>query len=189
MKIKIFLLVGLISLLGFVNCFGPFKKEEKNKEAENLLLLEVASTEELEINGTWEYKEQNITVTSKFSAQKSLLGGTKGNLNVKYVFNNQPQESESFIVDFNNQTKTLFVKVLGEFQSDCNGNDVTGEEGVECYVRYVWTISNDYLYICPTSTNKGSLEEAKNDPTTADPNNLTSGCPGLLFWINYGSRQ
>lgn len=189
MKNKIFI-VGLISLWGFVSCIGPFKKEEENKDIENLVLLEVASRETLEINGTWKLTQQfmqyTITLTSRIFAQKSLLTGTEGSFNLKLesdVPNLSNTEEQYNIVDFNNQTRTFYIKETNEPQGvDCNGNDTRGEVGVECYRRIQWTISyisallDDGLFICLTA-NKSTLEEAKNDPTTANPDNLISGCP------------
>jgi len=84
------------------------------------------------------------------------------------------------IVEFDNNTKTLYVKGINESDYvDCNGNGTYGERGVECYSRIVWTKYNNKYYYCEVVYGKGSLEQAKSDPTTADSTDPENrGCGG-----------
>lgn len=174
MREKNIFLVSLLVLGFLASCFGPFNKEEENKDVENLILLEIASKEFLEINGTW---KDNYNTQHQIFAEKSLSTGTNGYWNTSSNFGN----SERTIVEFDTILKTLYVKTSNEpGYADCNGNGTKGETGVKCYSRMVWTNYNNKYYYCEIVFNKATLEEAKNDPATAnssDPDN--SGCGGF----------
>jgi len=95
------------------------------------------------------------------------------------------------IVEFDNNTKTLYVKGIKEPSwADCNGNGTYGERGVECYSRVVWTKYNNDYYYCEIVYNKGSLEQAKSDPATADSSNPASGGCGVLSfpWTKFDQK-
>jgi len=92
------------------------------------------------------------------------------------------------IVEFDNNTKTLYVKGIKEPSwADCNGNGINGEPGVECYSRIVWTKYNNDYYYCEIVYNKGSLEQAKSDTTTANSSSLASGCGGFS-WTKFDQK-
>ena len=176
----------LIAFGLLVNCFGlgtDKKNSGLDKNAENLLLadyLNNTKVEYLEINGLWKdefnffhyiYAEKN-----SFSGLYGFWGGL----------------INPVIVEFDNNTKTLYVKgigepIFGEYSADCNGNGIGGEPGVECYSRIVWTKYNNDYYYCEIVYNKGSLEEAKRDSTTADSSNLASGCGGFS-WTKFDQK-
>lgn len=184
MKLKIFLIAGLISLLGFVNCIGPFKKEEKKGLLENpavlVLALNQSQSENMEINGTW----ISNFFTYTFSATKSPSTGTTGTFEGKDPGNTLIRSGS--IVDFNNQNKT-FISRYNENSVDCNGNGNQTDEGV-CFNRFRWVISSGTLYICEEVKDKASLDAVNNDTTSANPDDLNNGCRGI-GWENLGTKQ
>lgn len=177
--------VNLI-IWGFLaSCFGPFKankEDDKNKDAENFVLLELASHEFLEINGKW---QDNFNTTHEIFAEKSILTETNGHWNTSSSYGN----SNRSIVKFDNTTKTLYVKANDEPSwADCNGNGTKGETGVPCYSRIVWTSYNNKYYYCEIVYNKASLAEAEGDTTTADSSNPdSSGCGGFS-WTRFDTQ-
>ncbi len=178
---NLFLLLFILGF-GIVNCTGISKENKDGKldeNTENLLLLDYlnkTSVEFLEINGYW---KDNWNVYHKIYAQKSYLGTTgfwEGLIN-------------RIIVQFDNSTRTLYVKGINEPSwADCNGNGTQGENNVECYSRIVWTKFNDFYYYCEIVYNKGSLEEAKSDPTTADATNPDTGGCGGFSWTKFEQK-
>ena len=170
----------LIAFGLLVNCFGlgtDKKNSGLDKNAENLLLadyLNNTKVEYLEINGKW---KDNWNTYHYIYAEKNSFSGLYGFWGGLI---------NPVIVEFDNNTKTLYVKGIGEpnygdlYSADCNGNGINGEPGVECYSRIVWTKYNNYYYYCEIVYNKGSLVQAKSDPTTADSSNPESGGCGVL---------
>lgn len=167
----------------FVNCFGNIQKNKKDKldeTGENLLLLDYlnkTNIEFLEINGSW---KDNYSGYHQIYAEKNPISGVHGFWEGL---------TNKIIVEFDNSSKTLYVKGINEPSwADCNGNGTNGENGVDCYSRIVWTKYNDSYYYCEIIYNKGSLDEAKNDPTTADASNPASGGCGGFFWTKLERR-
>ena len=186
MRVKNFFTI-LIAFGLLVNCSGLGKDKKDSgldKNAENLLLadyLNKTNVEYLEINGKWKDDFGSGIVYDIYAEKNALSGfqGFWGDFNYR------------IIVEFDNNTKTLYVKGIGEpnyggpFSADCNGNGISGEPGVECYSRIVWTKFNNDYYYCIVVYGKGSLEQAKNDPTTADSSNpASSGC-GNSPWTKF----
>ncbi len=182
MKKNLFLTI-LIGLWAFVNCknLGLDKNEEDlfDKKAETFLLLDDLNKtpELLEINGKW---KDNYNSYHKIFALKSSTYGTIGYWE---------GVTNPIIVEFDNITKTLYVKGINEpIWADCNRNGTNGESGVECYSRIVWTNYQDSFYFCEIVYNKGSLDEAKNDPTIANPTNpALSGCSSFP-WTKFTTK-
>jgi hypothetical protein len=174
MRLKNILTI-FIGLHLFVNCFGLGQQKNEGKwdeKQENLFLLDYlqkTSIEFLEINGKW---KDNFGGYHNIYAEKNPLSGLHGYW--EGLINR-------IIVEFDNSTKTLYVKSVKEPSwADCNGNGTNGQVGVECFSRIVWTKYNDAYYYCEIVYNKGSLEEAKNDPSTANSSNpSTGGCGGF----------
>ena len=172
MRVKNFFTI-LIAFGLFVNCLGLVtdkKDSGLDKNAENLLLadylnlannLNETKVEYLEINGKW---KDNFDGEHYIFAQKNAFLGFRGFWEVLYLdFNSY---TIRLIVEFDNNTKTLYVKEKNS-------------QGVEKYSRIVWTKYNNHYYYCEIVYNKGSLEEAKRDSTTADSSNPESGgCGG-----------
>ncbi len=188
MRLKLIFYVCLISLMGFVNCIGPFKEEKDSSEdLKNILLINELSTEYLEINGKWKFTPgqddpRPASIYSLFG-QKKAITGSEG-----YFFDGY---SFRYIVKFDNNTKTLIVKsiyepIFGIYQIDCNGNQIGGEFFVPCYSRIHWTKYNDKFYYCEAVYNKGSLEEAEQDPYTPNANNpeANNSC-GISNWTRF----
>ena len=183
MRVKNFFTI-LIAFGLLVNCLG-LGKDKKNsgldKNAEILLLadyLNKTNVEYLEINGKW--KDDSDYVYNIY-AEKNAFSGFQGFW-------------EDFtlrkIVEFDNNTKTLYVKGIGESDYvDCNGNGTYGERGVECYSRIVWTKYNNKYYYCEVVYGKGSLEQAKSDPKTADSSNPErNGACGRFPWTKFDQK-
>ena len=184
MRVKNFFTI-LIAFGLLVNCSGLGKDKKDSgldKNAENLLLadylnlannLNETKVEYLEINGKWK-DDSDSGIVYNIYAEKNAFSGFQGFW-------------EDFtlrkIVEFDNNTKTLYVKGIGESDYvDCNGNGTYGERGVECYSRVVWTKYNNDYYYCEIVYNKGSLEQAKSDPTTADSTDPENrGCGGFSW--------
>ena len=183
MRVKNFFTI-LIAFGLLVNCFGlrtDKKDSGLDKNAENLLLadyLNKTNVEYLEINGKWKDNWTYHYIYAEKNAFSGLHGFWEGLIN-------------RIIVEFDNNTKTLYVKGIGEpnygdlYSADCNGNGINGEPGVECYSRIVWTKYNNDYYYCEIVYNKGNLEQAKSDPTTANSSNpASSGC-GNSPWTKF----
>ena len=189
MRVKNFFTI-LIAFGLLVNCSGLGKDKKDSgldKNAENLLLadyLNKTNVEYLEINGKWRADFGENSYIFYIFAEKNAFFGFRGFWEDFTI---------RLIVEFDNNTKTLYVKGIGEpdyggeFSADCNGNGIRGEPGVECYSRIVWTKYNNYYYYCEIVSNKGSLEQAKSDPATADSSNLASGCGGFS-WTKFDQK-
>jgi len=179
MRVKNFFTI-LIAFGLLVNCFGletDKKDSGLDKNAEILLLadyLNKTNVEYLEINGKW---KDNWNTYHYIYAEKNAFSGLHGFW--EGLINR-------VIVEFDNNTKTLYVKGINEPSwADCNGNGTNGQSGVECYSRIVWTKYNNDYYYCEIVYNKGSLEQAKSDPTTADSSNPASGGCGGFSWTKF----
>ena len=183
MRVKNFFTI-LIAFGLLVNCFGlrtDKKDSGLDKNAENLLLadyLNKTNVEYLEINGKWkdDYGYYHYIYAEK-NAFSGLHGFWEGLTN-------------RIIVEFDNNTKTLYVKGINEprfdaLSVDCNGNGISGERGVECYSRIVWTKYNNDYYYCEIVYNKGSLEQAKNDTTTANSTEPDRRGCGASPWTKF----
>lgn len=175
------LIYFLILTIGFVNCknLGLGTEKEKDyydKNTETLLLLDNLnkSSEFLEINGKW---KDNFNSYHQIFGIKSNSLGTKGFWEDFVI---------RIIVEFDNSSRTLYVKGINEQSwADCDGDSTKGEQGVECYSRIVWTKYDDSYYYCEIVYNKGSLEEAKNDPKTADASDPNSSGCGNFPWTKF----
>jgi len=183
MRVKNFFTI-LIAFGLLVNCSGLGKDKKDSgldKNAENLLLadyLNKTNVEYLEINGKW---KDDSDYVYQIYAEKNAFSGFQGFWG---------DFTYRIIVEFDNNTKTLYVKAIGEprfgeITIDCNGNGIGAELGVECYSRIVWTKYNNHYYYCEIVSNKGSLEEAKSDPTTVDSSNPESGRCGIFSWTKF----
>ncbi|GIX42460.1 MAG: hypothetical protein KatS3mg129_2193 [Leptospiraceae bacterium] len=169
--------INLLILQLFVNCFG-FGEDKSNgkldEKSENLLLVDYlnkTNIEFLEINGNW---KDNWGSYHQIYAEKNPLSGVHGFW--EGLIN-------KIIVEFDNSSKTLYVKGINEPSwADCNNNSTNGENGVECYSRIVWTKYNGSYYYCEIVYNKASLEAAKQDTTQADASNPDSTGCGLYAW-------
>jgi hypothetical protein len=189
-KILKIILIVFLNLFFVLSCFEVETKDKKDKyeisiqkkdkdkikideKVFYLLLTIFNSNEPLEINGSWKDNNEN---SYKIYAMKNPYLGLSG----FWQKQNQPKT----IVDFDNTAKVLYVKSLNEPSNvDCNANGINNEQGIECYSRIVWTNYQDKLYICEIVSNKATLEQAKNDSTTADSSNPdVSGC-GANPWI------
>ncbi|MFN3604083.1 MAG: hypothetical protein ACK4UJ_05170 [Leptonema sp. (in: bacteria)] len=176
----------LILLSWLVNCkndgnLGVVKSEKDflDKNSEIFLLLESfgKDPESLEINGKW---KDNYSGYHQIYGIKTKKYGTFGFW--EGLFNR-------IIVEFDNSTRTLYVKGINEPSwADCNGNGTNGESGVECYSRIVWTYSNDSYYYCEIVFNKASLNAAKEDPKTANDSNPSAGGCGGFPWTKFVQR-
>ena len=192
MRVKNFFTI-LIAFGLLVNCSGLGKDKKDSgldKNAENLLLadylnlannLNETKVEYLEINGKWRSDFGENSYIFYIFAEKNAFFGFRGFWEDFTI---------RLIVEFDNNTKTLYVKgigepIFGEYSADCNGNGTNGETGVECYSRIVWTKYNNDYYYCEIVSNKGSLEQAKSDPKTADSSNPESGGCGNFSWTKF----
>jgi len=190
MRVKNFFTI-LIAFGLFVNCLGlgtDKKDSGLDKNAENLLLanylnlaniLNKTKVEYLEINGKWRADFGGIYY---IFAEKNAFFGFRG-------FWEEYNYTIRLIVEFDNNTKTLYAKQINEpFMTDCNGNRTPEESGVECYSRIVWTKYNNKYYYCEVVYGKGSLGQAKSDPTTADSSNPESGGCGGFSWTKFDEK-
>jgi len=187
MRVKNFFTI-LIAFGLLVNCFGlrtDKKDSGLDKNAEILLLadyLNKTNVEYLEINGKW---EDNFNGKHYIFAQKNAFSGLRGFWEELNPFS----YTIRLIVEFDNNTKTLYAKQINEPSlADCNGNGTNGDPNVECYSRIVWTKYNNYYYYCEVVYGKGSLEQAKSDPTTADSSNPESGGCGNYSWTKFEEK-
>ena len=181
MRVKNFFTI-LIAFGLLVNCFG-LGKDKKNsgldKNAENLLLadylnlannLNETKVEYLEINGKW---KDDFDGKHYIFAQKNAFSGLHG----FWEELNPYSYTIRLIVEFDNNTKTLYAK---------NKNS----QGVDEYSRIVWTKYNNKYYYCEVVYGKGSLEEAKSDPATADSSNpeRDGACGDNFRWTKFEEK-
>ena len=191
MRVKNFFTI-LIAFGLLVNCSGLGKDKKDSgldKNAENLLLadylnlannLNETKVEYLEINGKWRADFGENSYIFYIFAEKNAFFGFRGFWEDFTI---------RLIVEFDNNTKTLYAKQINEpFMTDCNGNGTNGEPGVECYSRIVWTKYNNKYYYYEVVYGKGSLEQAKSDPATADSTEPEErGCGGSR-WTKFEEK-
>ena len=197
MRVKNFFTI-LIAFGLLVNCFGlrtDKKDSGLDKNAETLLLadylnlannLNKTNVEYLEINGKWRSDFGGTSYIFYIFAEKNAFFGFRGFWEELNPFS----YTIRLIVEFDNNTKTLYVKENESDYVDCNESQTTGDPNVECYSRIVWTKFNNDYYYCIVVYGKGSLEQAKSDPATADSSNPASGGCGVLSfpWTKFDEK-
>jgi len=94
-------------------------------------------------------------------------GGSHVITNASWDYNTTGYTQQSVIVEYHNASNTLYSQ----------------DQSNNLYSRVVWTqIANNQFYSCTIVYYKATLEEAKNDPATADATDpATGGCGGFSW--------